>query len=404
VKLLILSLEDACLKITDGTHHSPPITTSGIPYVTAKHVKPEGLKFFEDPWFVSEEDHRAIYSRCDPKKGDVLYIKDGATTGIAALNNYDFPFSMLSSVALLRPKPEVCDPRFLCWWLNSPLSKEKFIGQMGGAAIKRLTLSKIKRFEIPLPPLAEQRRIAEVLDRAEALRAKRRAALAELDSLTQSLFLDLFGDPRANERHWELHRIESFISDMRGGAALEPDDFVDSGFPILHKGAIKANGIIGIDAKKKTFATPAYAAACPKNIVSREFVAVTLRDLVPAGPSIGFTADLRNGPFDEYLLAQGAYGFRVNRESVLPEYLVHLSNNENFRHVLRQNAVGSTQIHIRTPIYLAIRVPLPPIALQQEFARRVGAVEKLKQAQRAALAEQDALFATLQHRAFRGEL
>jgi type I restriction enzyme S subunit len=94
----------------------------------------------------------------------------------------------------------------------------------------------------------------------------------------------------------------------------------------------------------------------------------------------------------------------VNRESVLPEYLVHLSNNENFRHVLRQNAVGSTQIHIRTPIYLAIRVPLPPIALQQEFARRVGAVDKLKQAQRAALAEHDALFATLQHRAFRGEL
>jgi type I restriction enzyme S subunit len=185
---------------------------------------------------------------------------------------------------------------------------------------------------------------------------------------------------------------------------LEPDDFVDSGFPILHKGAIKANGIIGIDAKKKTFATPAYAAACPKNIVNREFVAVTLRDLVPAGPSIGFTADLRNGPFDEYLLAQGAYGFRVNRERVVPEYLVHLSNNENFRHVLRQNAVGSTQIHIRTPVYLAIRVPLPPIALQQEFARRVGAVEKLKAAQRTALAEQDALFATLQHRAFRGEL
>ncbi len=270
-----------------------------------------------------------------------------------------------------------------------------------GVAMLHMTKGGIEAWPIPLPPLAEQRRIAEVLDRAEALRAKRRAALAELDSLTQSLFLDLFGDPRANERQWPIYRIESFISDMRGGAALEPDDFVDSGFPILHKGAIKANGVIGIDAKKKTFATHVYAAACPKNIVNREFVAVTLRDLVPAGPSIGFTADLRNGPFDEYLLAQGAYGFRINKAMVLPEYLVHLSNNENFRHVLRQNAVGSTQIHIRTPVYLAIRLPLPPIALQQEFARRVGAVEKLKQAQRAALAEQDALFATLQHRAFR---
>jgi len=83
---------------------------------------------------------------------------------------------------------------------------------------------------------------------------------------------------------------------------------------------------------------------------------------------------------------------------------VYLSNNENFRHVFRQNSVGSTQIHIRTPIYLAIQIPLPPIALQREFARRISAVEALKKAQRASLAELNALFATLQHRAFRGEL
>ena len=64
---------------------------------------------------------------------------------------------------------------------------------------------KISRdYEFPLPPLAEQRRIAEVLDRAEALRAKRRAALAQLDSLTQSLFLDLFGDPATNPKGWPM--------------------------------------------------------------------------------------------------------------------------------------------------------------------------------------------------------
>jgi type I restriction enzyme S subunit len=71
-------------------------------------------------------------------------------------------------------------------------------------AAKGLTLNKAKllEIEIPLPPLAEQRRIAEVLDRAEALRAKRRAALAQLDSLTQSVFLDLFGDPATNPKGW----------------------------------------------------------------------------------------------------------------------------------------------------------------------------------------------------------
>ena len=84
--------------------------------------------------------------------------------------------------------------------------------------------------------------------------------------------------------------------------------------------------------------------------------------------------------------------------------MVQLSNMPTFRHVLRQNAVGSTQIHIRTPIYLAIEIPIPPLALQQTFATRRQLVEALKTTHRAALAELDALFASLQHRAFTGQL
>jgi type I restriction enzyme S subunit len=93
----IKNLSEVCSKITDGTHHSPPVCDSGIPYITAKHLKKDGLKFFELPWFISPEHHAEIFARCDPRPGDVLYIKDGATTGIAAVNRYDFEFSMLSS-------------------------------------------------------------------------------------------------------------------------------------------------------------------------------------------------------------------------------------------------------------------------------------------------------------------
>ena len=295
-------------------------------------------------------------------------------------------------------------PPFLSAYLASPEGQNQVMGRNKHAVKAGLNFDDIRSFEIPLPPMSEQRRIADLLDRAEALRANRRAALAELDSLTQSIFLDLFGDPRVNERKWPAQTIGSLISDMRGGAALEPDDFVETGFPILHKGALKPQGVIGIDAKKKTFAPITYAQSRPNNIVNREFVAVTLRDLVPSGPSIGLAADLRTGPFNEYLLAQGAYGFRVDKSKVTPEFLVHLSNNKNFRNVLKQNSVGSTQIHIRTPVYLAIPVPVPPFTLQREFARRVAAVETLKVAHRTSLAELDALFASLQHRGFRGEL
>ncbi|MGR3972572.1 restriction endonuclease subunit S [Shewanella sp. 1180_01] len=99
----VQSLSSLCKKITDGTHHSPPIIECGVPYVTAKHLKKTGLEFHKNPWYISEESHQAIYSRCNPELNDVLYIKDGATTGLAAINDYDFEFSMLSSLALLKP-------------------------------------------------------------------------------------------------------------------------------------------------------------------------------------------------------------------------------------------------------------------------------------------------------------
>lgn len=180
-------LAEACEKITDGTHHSPAIQSEGIPYVTAKHLKEQGLDFFSDPWFVNEDDHRAIFSRCDPRPGDVLYIKDGATTGIAAVNPYDFEFSMLSSLALLRPKAGVLTADFLCHWLNNALVKRWILGGMAGAAIRRLTLAKIKAIRLPLPPLQQQEEFARRVARVNQLRGAHRAALFEHEWLFASL-------------------------------------------------------------------------------------------------------------------------------------------------------------------------------------------------------------------------
>ncbi|MGD0271199.1 MAG: restriction endonuclease subunit S [Candidatus Sulfotelmatobacter sp.] len=179
----ISTLSEACEKISDGTHHSPPITPNGVPYITAKHLKEHGLDFESDPWFVSEDDHRHIFSRCDPKAGDVLYIKDGATTGIAAVNRYAYEFSMLSSLALLRPNVSRLDATYLCSWLNNPLVKREILGDMAGAAIRRLTLAKIKAVRIPLPPLSLQSKYARRVAAVEKLNAAHRASLSELDAL-----------------------------------------------------------------------------------------------------------------------------------------------------------------------------------------------------------------------------
>ena len=165
------TLGTVCEKISDGTHHSPAIQLNGVPYITARHLKAYGLDFHADPWFVSMEDHQTIYSRCDPKPNDVLYIKDGATTGLAAINNYDFEFSMLSSLALLRPNKKLISACYLCHWLNNNEVRKKLIGEMAGAAIRRLTLSKIKAFRLPVPPLPLQQPFATRIASIEALKA-----------------------------------------------------------------------------------------------------------------------------------------------------------------------------------------------------------------------------------------
>ena len=94
---------DILSKITDGTHHSPTNLSQGeYMYITAKNIKPHGVDL-TDVTYVDKATHDEIYARCNPEFGDILYIKDGATTGIACINKLKEPFSLLSSVALLKP-------------------------------------------------------------------------------------------------------------------------------------------------------------------------------------------------------------------------------------------------------------------------------------------------------------
>lgn len=182
-----ITLGEACRKLTDGTHFSPPPAETGIPYITAKHLREYGLDFDRDPTYVSPEHHREIYARCDPKLGDILYIKDGVTTGLAAINRYKFEFSMLSSLALMRPDPTKCESEFLCAWLNDAAVKASMLGQMSGAAIRRLTLVKLKKAPILLPPLALQKEFAQRLAEIREVEEGQAASRQRLDDLFQSM-------------------------------------------------------------------------------------------------------------------------------------------------------------------------------------------------------------------------
>ena len=156
-------LTNIATKITDGTHHSPPNSETGdFLYVTAKNIKGSGV-LLDNITFVSSEIHEEIYSRCNPEKGDILLIKDGATTGVVTVNNLDDPFSMLSSVALIKVPNGVYE-WFLVYVLRSDLFYKTIRAQMKGTGITRITLKQIEPLLIPIPPLAEQKRIVSRLE------------------------------------------------------------------------------------------------------------------------------------------------------------------------------------------------------------------------------------------------
>ena len=161
-------LNHICSKICDGTHFSPKSESSGdYMYVTAKNIKEHGIDR-TNITFVTVEDHKSIYSRCPVKKGDVLYIKDGATAGIATVNTLDEEFSMLSSVALIRPKTSILEPRYLSFQLNSLNFKGFVLNSLVGGAMTRFTIEIICRFKIIVPDYKEQQVIATYLDRETA--------------------------------------------------------------------------------------------------------------------------------------------------------------------------------------------------------------------------------------------
>lgn len=181
----VKKLGDVCSQITDGTHNSPTNTEKGdFMYVTAKNIKRDGI-ILDNITYVDAATHQSIYLRCNPEYGDVLYIKDGATTGIATINNLKEEFSLLSSVALLKLGDEIVN-YYLKAVLNTQSLYNSIRSNMGGAAITRLTLVKIKAIRIPLPPLSLQQLFAQRIEQIEREKSEVQKSIQDLETLLAS--------------------------------------------------------------------------------------------------------------------------------------------------------------------------------------------------------------------------
>jgi type I restriction enzyme S subunit len=302
-------------------------------------------------------------------------------------------WASLANTQLIFPDSRKADVRFLWIQLNDESRWHR-----SGTGQPFIKPSDVKTHRVLLPPLTEQRRIAEVLDRAEALRAKRRAALAQLDSLTQSLFLDLFGDPATNPKGWPVRQLGELIIDGPQNGLYKPSTDYGSGTPILRIDAFYDGVVTDISALKRVRLTEAEASSF--QLTENEVVINRVNSL----EYLGKCALIPELP-EQTVFESNMMRMRFDPEIAHPRFVVQFLQTGFAKSQIEMRAKHAVnQASINQQDVSGFRVSLPSIELQHEFARRVGAVEKLKTVQRASLTELDALFASLQHRAFRGEL
>jgi type I restriction enzyme S subunit len=331
------------------------------------------------------------YTEFNHEKPTVLITCRGATCG--TINVCD-PKSYVTGNAMALD--DLDESRVSAEYLVYALRNGSLAQAISGTAQPQITRQSLTAISITLPPLAEQRRIAEVLDRAEALRAKRRAALAQLDSLTQSLFLDLFGDPATNPKGWPVTTLGDALVAIRNGANAEQRT-EPGGWPITRIETI-ADGTINM--QRVRWIEPDDSLTDGFQLQPGDILFSHINSV----EHIAKTA-LYSGVPTPLIHGINLLRLRPKLDSVDPVWLLHLLKHDVVRTHFRTRCKRAVnQASLNQPDIKSLGTFLPPISLQREFARRVTAVEALKTAQRASLAELDALFATLQHRAFRGEL
>ena len=157
-----MRLGDILLKLTDGAHSTPKYTDNGIPFLSVKDMS-SGMLNFSNCKYISEEEHKELYSRCNPEYGDLLLTKVG-TTGIPVLVDTDIQFSLFVSVALLKFDQLVIYNKYLKYLISSPLVQLQAIENTKGVGNKNWVMRDIANTVIVLPPFAEQKRIVAKIE------------------------------------------------------------------------------------------------------------------------------------------------------------------------------------------------------------------------------------------------
>jgi type I restriction enzyme, S subunit len=284
-------------------------------------------------------------------------------------------------------------------WLAYRLSKLGLTELNKAAAVPGLNRDDAYRQRLLLPPLPEQRRIAEILDRADALRAKRRAALTRLDALTESIFLDLFGDPVGNPKGWPdsttLGEAAAIVSGVTKGRNL--NGRVTREVPYL--------AVVNVQDKFLDLSVIKTIQATDDEMSRLHLERGDLLLTEGGDPDKLGRGTLWNNELPECIHQNHVFRVRLVTAKLTPLFLNWLVGSQRGKSYFLRSAKQTTGIaSINTTQLRGFPLLMPPLELQRDFSCRMHAVEKLRASQLVSLAQMDALFRSVQHRAFQGGL
>jgi type I restriction enzyme S subunit len=391
--------------VTDGAHQTPDYQESGVRFLSTKNLKPGrgSFDFSDYEKFISRDEHEELCERVSPQKGDLLLSKSG-TIGICQLVRTDLEFSIFVGLALIRPSSEIHRP-FMEQVLNWSAIRRTMRSRSPGSTRATLPIFALKDLEIPTPPLPEQRKIASVLYTVDQAIQKTEAIIEQAQRVKRGLMQKVFAcgidsgdnirDPEVSPEDfmsldlggfeerlfeqdripesWNYHSLEDCLAEFVSGAAISSSEFTEQGFPVVAKGDVTDNEVIDLRSERQ-YVSVDTARKYSNSVVDSSYVVVSLRDLVPSAPTVGSASFVDAD--GQFLLAQGAYGLRLDENKLDPNFFVTLTRCHYFRSYMKRMAVGSTQVHVRSSEYKAMHIPLPPIEEQRRISSYFSLIDE----------------------------
>ncbi len=301
--------------------------------------------------------------------------------GVAIINKEYLNATASTGYCVLRPKPTL-DSTFLLYWVQTKAFIDDMVNKASGASYPAISDRIIKESKIPLPPLTQQQKIANILDAADALRQNDKALIAKYDELTQALFLDMFGG-YFNSNLVALKEIVQFSQGQQFGVevqSLEPKEGYGRFLRIV-------DYTQGDDFRYVPNSNQKY-------YVKKEDIVI-----VRYGASAGFVGINKEG-----VLANNLFKVNFSKKQFNQTFLYFVFKHKRFIDFVVKEAFGAAMPALSFKVMERFEIPIPPITLQKQFAERVALIEEQKAIAQASLLKSEELFNSLLQKAFKGEL